>query len=138
LALQGCPNAYEQVRKLAREAREQGKSIMELARQDTTLRGYISKMRPEQQQVLDNPAKYTGQSSLRTVAVCEHWQREAEKLRAYLAQEKAVLSNAESVRFARFYDQLRNIENGEPLPQAFCPAEDRRRVIEDWMETRQD
>ncbi|MBV8362409.1 MAG: adenylosuccinate lyase [Deltaproteobacteria bacterium] len=138
LALQDCPNAYEQVRKLAREAREQGKSIMELARQDPTLRRYISKMRPEQQQILDDPAKYTGQSSQRTLAVCEHWQREAEKLRAYLAQEKAVLSNAESARFARLYDQLRNIENGEALPQAFCPAEDRRRVIEEWMELRQD
>jgi adenylosuccinate lyase len=138
LALQGCPDAYERVRKLAREAREQGKSIMELARQDPQLRGYISKMRLEQQQILDNPAKYTGQSSQRTVAVCEHWQREAETLRAYLAQEKAALSHVKPEHFERLYHQVRNVEQGEPLPKAFCPAEDRRRIIEEWMEICQD
>jgi adenylosuccinate lyase len=136
LALQGCPNAYERVRKLAREAREQGKSIMQMARQDPELRGYISKMRPEQQQVLDDPAKYTGQSSLRTVAVCEHWRREAENFRAYLAQEKAALSSVEVGRLRRLYDRLRKIEQGEAAPRDFCPAEDRRQVIEEWMEIR--
>jgi adenylosuccinate lyase len=133
LALQGCPNAYEQVRKLAREAREQDKAIMELARQDPELRGYISRMRSEQRQVLDNPAKYTGQSSLRTIAVCAHWRREAEKLGVYLTQEKAALSEVKSEQFKRLYDQLRNIEQGEPLPQAFCPAEDRRQIIDRWI-----
>ena len=135
LALHGCPNAYERVRKLAREAREQSKSIMELARQDPKLRAFISKMRPEQQQVLDSPSKYTGQSSVRAAAVCGHWRREAENLRAYLAREKAVLSSAEQDRFESLYDQLRSVEKGEPLPKAFCPAEDRRRLVEHWMQT---
>jgi adenylosuccinate lyase len=130
LALQGCPDAYELVRKLAGEAREQGQSIMELARRDPQLQRYLSQMRPEQQQVLGDPTKYTGQSSLRTVAVCEHWEREAEKLRAYLAHERAALSNPKPDRFRRLYDQLRKLEQGEPLPKAFCPAEDRQRVIE--------
>jgi adenylosuccinate lyase len=133
LALQGCPNAYERVRKLAREAREQDKAIMELARQDPELRGYISRMRSEQRQVLDDPAKYTGQSSLRTIAVCEHWRREAEKLGVYLTQEKATLSEVKSEQFRRLYDQLHNIEHGEPPPKAFCPAEDRRQVIDRWI-----
>jgi adenylosuccinate lyase len=132
LALQGCPNAYEQVRKLAREAREQDKAIMELARQDPELRGYISRMRSEQRQVLDEPAKYTGQSSLRTIAVCAHWRREGEKLGAYLTQEKAALSEVKAEQFKRLYDQLRKVEHGEPLPKAFCPAEDRRQVIDRW------
>ena len=130
LALQGCPNAYERVRKLAREARERGKAIMELVRQDPELRGYISKMRPEQQQVLEDPAKYTGQSSSRALAVCEHWRRETEQLRAYLAQEKAALSSLKPDRFERHYNKLRNVEQGEPLPRAFCPAEDRRLFVE--------
>jgi len=138
LALQGCPNAYERVRKLAREAREQGKSIMALARQDAALRGYVSKMRPEQQQLLDDPAKYTGQSQLRTVAVCEHWRQEAEKLRAYLAEEKAALSSLKIGRLRRIYDRLNQIEQGGSVPRDFCPAEDRRQVIEELMEIRID
>jgi adenylosuccinate lyase len=141
LALQGCPDAYERVRKLAREGREQGKSIMELARQDRQLQVHISKMRPEQLHVLDDPARYTGQSSPRTVAVCEHWQREAERLRTYLAQEKAAARNVKPDRLRRFRhlcDQLRKIEQGEALPKAFCPAEDRQRVIEEWIEARDD
>jgi adenylosuccinate lyase len=129
LALQGCPNAYERVRKLAREAREQHKAIMELARQDQELRAYISKMGPEQQQVLDDPAKYTGQSSQRTIAVCEHWKREATSLRNYLAEEKAALANIKGQRFSHVYKWLTSIEQGEPLAKDFCPAEDRRQFI---------
>jgi adenylosuccinate lyase len=138
LALQGCPNAYERVRKLAREARQQGKSIMALARQDWALRGYVSKMRPEQQQLLDDPAKYTGQSQQRTVAVCEHWRQEAEKLRAYLAEEKTALSSLKIGRLRRIYDRLNRIEQGEPVPRDICPAEDRHKVIEELMEIRID
>jgi adenylosuccinate lyase len=133
LALQGCPDAYERVRKLAREARDQDKAIMELARQDPELRGYISRMRAEQRQVLDDPAKYIGQSSLRTIAVCAHWRREAEKLGVYLTQEKTALSEVKSEQFKRLYDQLSNIEHGELMPKAFCPAEDRRQVIDRWI-----
>jgi adenylosuccinate lyase len=138
LALQGSPNAYERVRELARTAREQGKSIMELAREDQQLRAYIARMAAEQQEVLDNPAKYTGQSSQRTVAVCAHWEGESEELREYLAREKEALSRVKSNRFARLYTQLRSLEQGEPVPEAFCPAEDRRHVIEDWIDVRED
>ena len=138
LARQGCPNAYERVRKLARQAREQGESIIELAQQQPELREYISKMRPEQQQVLSDPAKYTGQSSSRTVAVCEHWRREAENLSADLAREKTALNSSKSARFERLYEQLRKVEQGEPVPKAFCPAEDRRQIIEEWIESRDD
>jgi adenylosuccinate lyase len=137
LALQGCPNAYERVRMLAREARERGKAMMELARLDPEMRAYISKMRPEQQQVLDDPVKYTGQSSSRTIAVCEHWRREAEKMRSYLAQERTTLRSLTADRFERLYNQLRNVEQGEALPKAFCPAEDRRLFVEHCSDNRQ-
>ena len=138
LALQGCPNAYERVRKLAREAREREQSIMELARQDPELRGYISRMPAEQRQVLADPTKYTGHSSRRTVAVCKHWRREAENLRTYLAEEKAALSNLTTGRFKHLYDELHKVENGDASPDAFCPAEDRQRVVERWIRTRED
>jgi adenylosuccinate lyase len=134
LALQGCPDAYERVRMLAREARERGRPIMELARQDPEIGGHLSAMRPEHRQVLDDPAKYTGQSSSRTLAVCEHWRREAEQLRAYLAQEKAALSKPISAHLCRIHDRLRKMEQGEPVPGDFCPAEDRRQAIKELIE----
>jgi adenylosuccinate lyase len=130
LALQGCPNAYDRVRQLAREARERGLALMALARQDPALRAYIGKMRPEQRQVLDDPAKYTGQSSARALAVCEHWRQQAEQLRANLNEETEALSNLQSARFGRLYSELRKFEEGEPLPSGFCPAEDRRLWVE--------
>jgi adenylosuccinate lyase len=130
LALQGCPNAYERVRKLAREAREQGRAIMDLARQDAELLEHLGKMQPEQRQVLDDPAKYTGQSSQRARAVCEHWLQQADQLRAKLDEEKAALSNLQSARFGEVYSQLRRFEDGEPVPRQFCPAEDRRLFVE--------
>jgi hypothetical protein len=87
-------------------------------------------MRPAQQQVLDDPTKYTGQSPARALAVCEHWRRQTEQLRANLAEEKAALSNLQSARFGRLYSDLRRFEEGEPVPRGFCPAEDRRLFVE--------
>jgi adenylosuccinate lyase len=136
LALYGCPNAYERVRKLTREARERGKRMIDLARQDAEILRYISEMRPEQQRVLDDPAKYTGQSSSRTLAVCAHWRREVEQLRAYLAQEKAAISDLKAGYPHRMHERLRKMEQGEPVPIDFCPAEDRRHVIKELIETR--
>jgi adenylosuccinate lyase len=130
LALQGCPNAYERVRRLAREARDQGRAIMDLARKDRELQGYVGKLRPEQQQVLDDPVKYTGQSSARALAVCEQWRRRAEQLRANLDEEKLALSDLRSARFGRLYAELRKFEEGEPVPREFCPAEDRPLFVE--------
>jgi adenylosuccinate lyase len=138
LALQGCPNAYERVRQLAREARERGISIMELARQAPDIRGYLSRMRPEQQQILDDPARYTGQSSSRTLAVCEHWRGEVEKLRAYLGQEKTALSKLQSGRVKLLYDEVRAVEHGATVPSDFCPAEDRRQLIQRWLDMSDD
>ncbi len=133
LALQGCPNAYERARKLAREAREQGKSIMELAWQDPDMRGYISKMAPEQQEILNDATMYLGQSSRRTIAVCEHWRCEATNLRSYLLQEKAALGSVKADRFRRLFDWIGRVEHGEPLPKDFCPAENRKEFLEEWI-----
>jgi adenylosuccinate lyase len=138
LALQGCPNAYEAVRRLAREARERGVAIMELAHEDRELRGYISKMAPQQRQVLDDPAKYTGQSSSRTLAVCEHWRRAGEQLRANLAQEKTALNNMSSEQVKWLCDELRNVEQGAPVPRDFCPAEERSQILKEWLEIHHD
>jgi adenylosuccinate lyase len=136
LALKGCPNAYERVRKLARDARERGEAIMELARQDAELRGYLAKMPPEQERVLDDPFTYTGQSSSRTTAVCEYWRKKAADLRAYLAQEKALLSSVRPRRLHSLCESMHEIEQGKPIPRDFCPAEDRRNSIERIIDAR--
>ncbi len=134
LALQGCPNAYERVRKLAREARQRGKPIIELARQDAEIDGYLAKMRPEQRCVLDDPARYTGQSSPRTHAVCKYWRLQADRLRADLVGEKAALSAIKPAHLRRINERLQQIEQGESNAADFCPAEDRREVIRQLVE----
>jgi adenylosuccinate lyase len=133
LALSGCPNAYERVRRLAREARERGQGIMDLAHQDPELQQYISQMRPEQREVLDNPVKYTGQSYSRTMTVCGYWRQQAGQLRAYLAQEKAVLSKIDPASLRTIYQSLEKIEQNEAPRSDLCTAEDRERFIADLM-----
>ncbi|MBV8774690.1 MAG: adenylosuccinate lyase [Deltaproteobacteria bacterium] len=130
LALQACPNAYERVRRLAREARERGKGIMELAQQDVEVRGYLSKLRPEQREVLADPAKYTGQSSSRAVAVCKQWRHEAEQLRLSLAQETTVLSNVKPADMRSIYDRLQKTEPEQPV----LTANGRQHLINQLME----
>ena len=134
LALRGCPNAYERVRKLAREAREQGKGIMELAHQDAEIREYVSGMRPEQQQVLADPTKYRGESSSRTLPVCTHWRRQAEQLRLDLTREKVVLSNVKPVHMRSIYARLQKTDRGEAVAGDSYPAIDRQLLIKQLME----
>jgi adenylosuccinate lyase len=134
LALQGCPNAYERIRKLARKAREQGKGIMELAHEDEEIRRHISEMRPEQQQVLVDPVKYTGQSSSRTLAVCKDWRRQAEELRLYLREEKAVLSNLKPADMRNIYARLQRAEQEEAVVGDFYPSDGRHHLIKQLME----
>jgi adenylosuccinate lyase len=134
LALQGCANAYDRVRMLAKQAREQGKGILELAQQDAEIRGYVAEIRPEQQQILADPAKYIGQSSSRTLAVCKHWRRQAEQLRLQLAQETSVLTNLKPVHMRSIYERLQKIDKGESVPGDSFPADDRRQLIAQLMQ----
>src|SRR5262249_49142290 len=123
----------ERVRKLAREAREQGKAIMELTRHDPELRQYISRMSLEQQQALDDPANYSGQSSSRTMAVCQHWRTDARNLCAYLANERTALSNPKPDRFHRLHEQLRQMEQGSSTPMDTVSDRDRQGTIEELI-----
>lgn len=74
LALHGHPDAHEQARVLARDARVQGHSLAQQLREEKALTPYLQKMTPAQRAVLDDPAKYLGASAQRTRAICDEWE----------------------------------------------------------------
>lgn len=132
LALQGYPQAYEHMRSLAREARSEGKHLLELARRDPEIGPRIEKIKaehPEHIRMLEEPTMYTGQASKRTMAVCARRERESKKLLKYLQQEREVLQSVKVHRFRGLYDRIREIESGSSIPEDFCPAEDRKEFI---------
>lgn len=134
LALQGYSEAYERVRSLAREAREGDKRIVDLARADAEIGPRLRTLKPEHVEILEDPGKYTGQAYERTVAVCDKRESEVNELREYLKNEKEVLSSIKTERFSTIYEQLRALEAGDIAPKGFCPAEDRKKFIEVWIE----
>jgi adenylosuccinate lyase len=75
LALHGHPDAHEQARVLARDARQQGRPLAQMLREERAIAPYLQKMTPEQLAVLDDPAKYLGAAAQRTRAVCDEWEK---------------------------------------------------------------
>jgi adenylosuccinate lyase len=88
LALAGYPEAYDTVMHLSREARRTGVTLMELARQKRDLAPYLDKVKPHAQEILHDPAKYTGAASARTAAVCAYWEAQCDALRRTLEGER--------------------------------------------------
>ena len=74
LALAGHPDAHEQARVLARDARVQQKPLAKVFREAKDLEPYLAKLTPEQLAVLQDPASYLGASVERTRALCDHWE----------------------------------------------------------------
>jgi adenylosuccinate lyase len=74
LSLVGHPDAHEQARILARQARVQKVTLAEAIRDDATLAPYLAKLTPQQRAVLDDPARYLGAARQRTMAICEMWE----------------------------------------------------------------
>ncbi|MBI3407067.1 MAG: adenylosuccinate lyase [Planctomycetes bacterium] len=79
LALAGHPDAHEQARILAREARIQKKTLAQAIQADRSLDAYLKKLTPEQRRVLDDPADYRGASAARTLAICAQWEKRLTK-----------------------------------------------------------
>jgi adenylosuccinate lyase len=75
LSLLGHPDAHEQARILARQARTQKKTLTEVICRDATLTPYLERMTADQRAVLDDPARYLGASAQQARAIADVWQR---------------------------------------------------------------
>ena len=74
LSLAGHPDAHEQARVLARQARVQKITLSQAIRADQSLAPYLAKLTPQQRSVLDDPAQYLGAARQRTLAICDMWE----------------------------------------------------------------
>lgn len=86
LAMRGYPNAYDEVMKLSREGRRTGVKLVDLAWQHPELSKYLEGLSEEHKAILEDPALYTGDASARTVATCDYWELECERIKKNLAQ----------------------------------------------------
>ncbi len=51
----------------------------------------------------------------------------------YLQKEKDALKSVKVHRFSALYDRIRSYEAGAPIPEEFCPTEERRSLIDSWI-----
>ncbi|MBI2970842.1 MAG: adenylosuccinate lyase [Candidatus Aenigmarchaeota archaeon] len=70
LAVYGCPDAHEAVRRLTLLE----KPILEALEQDAALVPYYAKFTPQQKEILEHPETYTGRAAEKTEAVCSYWE----------------------------------------------------------------
>jgi adenylosuccinate lyase len=75
LSLLGHPDAHEQARILARQARTQKRTLTEVIRRDASLTPYLERMTADQRAVLEDPARYLGASAQQARAIADVWQR---------------------------------------------------------------
>lgn len=80
LSLAGHPDAHEQARVLAREARIQKTTLARLMRQDAGLQPYLQKLKPAQLAILDDPARYRGAAAQRTRDLCTYWEQRMQEM----------------------------------------------------------
>jgi len=75
LSLAGHPDAHEQARVLARQAKAANVTLAQLIRTDIAVQPYLQRLSPEQRAVLDDPARYLGAAAQTTRAVCDDWEK---------------------------------------------------------------
>lgn len=78
LSLAGHPDAHEQARVLARQARVNKQTLAELLRTDASVKSYFGKLTAEQRAVLEDPGRYLGAAARRARAVCDEWEKRIE------------------------------------------------------------
>lgn len=133
LALRGVPRAYDRVRELATRARESQVSLMDLAMQDAEISASVRTLTEEQRGLLHDPSKYVGQARQRALAVAAHWEGRSRELGRYLEAEREVLRSVGREHVEHLVRRIAEVERGAQLPEDFCPAEDRRTMIERWI-----
>jgi adenylosuccinate lyase len=75
LSLAGHPDAHEQARILALQARAQNVPLAQLIQTDPSLQAYFNKLTPQQRAVLNDPARYRGAAGETTREVCREWEQ---------------------------------------------------------------
>jgi adenylosuccinate lyase len=75
LALAGHPDAHEQARVLARQARIHGCTLTEAIERERALDPYLQRLTVDQRAILEDPARYLGAAAQRTRAVCAAWEQ---------------------------------------------------------------
>jgi len=72
LAMKGFPEAYNHVRELVAESEDKHKPLADLISSDPTILPILSKLRPDQLEILKDPTRYVGASSQRALAVADN------------------------------------------------------------------
>ncbi len=75
LAKYGHEDAHEAVRFVSQKAREEGKSVLDVAKKDGVLKNFFEKFSRAELVVLENPQMYVGESRKKTLQVCSHWKK---------------------------------------------------------------
>jgi adenylosuccinate lyase len=83
LAKYGHLDAHEAVRKLTLEAERSGRGVLEIAAQDSDLRGYLKKFTPNERRVLERPEEYRGLAAETARSVTTLWR---ERLKGVLPE----------------------------------------------------
>jgi adenylosuccinate lyase len=74
LSLGGHPDAHEQARVLALQARAQKTTLAAAVRAEPALAPYLARLTPAQRSVLEDPAVYLGDAVARTHEICSKWE----------------------------------------------------------------
>ncbi|MDP3766277.1 MAG: lyase family protein [Nanoarchaeota archaeon] len=76
LAANEHPDAHEYVREMTLKAQLTKKPLIQLVKNDKSIKQYLKKFNKRQLGILNNPEKYTGVSAKKTEMVCERWKKE--------------------------------------------------------------
>src|SRR5262249_3606205 len=112
LAMEGYQPGYERMRALAREAREHGHRLMDLAQRDPEIGPILEKLPEEQRQLLNDPARYTGQACARTLEVCETREQGGAQLLDLLQKERDLSNQIRHTRVRELVEEIRSQEVG--------------------------
>lgn len=76
LAANGHPDAHEYVREMTLKSQLTRRPLIQLVKDDKSIKPYLKKFNSRQLEIINNPEKYTGISSKKTEIICGHWKKE--------------------------------------------------------------
>jgi adenylosuccinate lyase len=76
LAANGHPDAHEYVREMTLKSQLTKKPLIQLVKEDISVKPYLKKFSKKQMEIIHSPEKYAGISSKKTEVVCGQWKKE--------------------------------------------------------------